>query len=119
VDNKGVTIPTQVRCLANPRTIREMRQNGEIAASSVAFVIKWRKAAKGLDKRGIKAGSVWYPVEIYTNMGSESRCELRCGWGHIVTKCGSKPTCGCCSGHHRTNDHKCNVVGCTVKEESL
>jgi len=68
-ENEGVVIPTQVRWLANTRTIRKRRQNGEIAASSVVFVIK--------------------------------------------------PKCGYCSGHHRTSDHKCNVVGCTAKQGSL
>jgi len=42
-----------------------------------------------------------------------------CGWGHIENKCGSKPKCGSCSGHHQTSDHKCNVVGCIAKQGSL
>jgi len=33
--------------------------------------------------------------------------------------CSSKPKCGYCSGHHRTSDHKCNVVGCIAKQGSL
>jgi hypothetical protein len=39
-ENEGVVIPTQVRWLANPRTIKVSRQNGEVAASSVVFVVK-------------------------------------------------------------------------------
>ena len=39
-ENEGVAIPAQVRWLANPRTIKERRQNGEITASSVVFVVK-------------------------------------------------------------------------------
>jgi len=31
-ENEGIAIPTQVRWLANPRTIRERKQHGEIAA---------------------------------------------------------------------------------------
>jgi hypothetical protein len=118
-ENEGIVIPTQVRWLANPRTIRERRQNGEIAASSVVFVVKGSKVAQSLVKKGIKAAGVWYRVETYTNEGPDSRCELCCGWGHIENKCGSKPKCGYCSGHHRTGDHKCNVVGCTAKQGSL
>jgi len=119
MESKGVTIPTQERWLANPCAIRERRQNGEIAASSVVFVLKGSKVAKGLVKKGIKAAGVWYQVEVYTNAGPDSRCELRCGWGHIENKCGSKPTSGYCSGHHWTSNHKCNVVGCTAKQGSL
>ena len=119
VENEGIVIPTQVRWLANPRTIRERRQNGEIAASSVVFVMKGSRVAQSLLKKGIKAAGVWYRVETYTNEGPDSRCELCCGWGHIENKCGSEPKCGYCSGHHRTSDHKCNVVGCTAKQGSL
>jgi hypothetical protein len=37
-ENEGIAIPTQVRWLANPRTIRERRQNGDIVVSSVVFL---------------------------------------------------------------------------------
>jgi hypothetical protein len=46
VENEGIAIPTQVRWLANPRTIRERKQNGEITTSSVVFVVKGRKMAQ-------------------------------------------------------------------------
>jgi hypothetical protein len=49
-ENEGIAITTQVRWLANPRTIRERRQNREIAASSVVFVVKESKAAQKLIK---------------------------------------------------------------------
>jgi len=118
-ENKGTEIPTQVRWLANPRTIRERRQTGEIAASSVVFDVNGSKVAQGLIEKGIKVTGVWYRVEPYTNTGLDSRCELCCGWGHIENKFSNKPTCGYCSGHHRRSDHKGNVVGCTVKQGSL
>jgi hypothetical protein len=81
--------------------------------------LKRSRVAQSLVKKGIKAAGVWYRVETYMNEGPDSRCELCCGWGHIENKCGSKPKCGYCSGHHRTSDHKCNVVGCTAKQGSL
>jgi outer membrane biosynthesis protein TonB len=59
-ENEGIVIPTQVRWLANPRTIRERRQNREIAASSVVFVVTGSKVAQSLVKKGIKAAGVWY-----------------------------------------------------------
>jgi len=118
-ENEGIVIRTQVRWLANPRTIREWRPNGEIAVSSVVFILKGSRVAQSLVKKGIKAAGVWYRVETYTNEGPDSTCELCCGCGHIENKCGSKPKCSYCSGHHRTSDHKCNVVGCTAKQGSL
>jgi len=74
--NEGAAIHAQVRLLANPCTIRERRPNGEIAASSVVFVVKGNKVAQRLVKKGIRAAGVWYRVEVYTNVGPESRCEL-------------------------------------------
>jgi len=118
-ENEGIVIPTQLRWLANPRTIRERMQNGENAPSSVVFVVNGSKVAQSLVKKDIKPAGVWYRVETYTNEGPDSRCELCCGWGLIENKCGSKPKRGYCSGHHRTSDHKCNVVGCTAKQASL
>jgi hypothetical protein len=118
-EHEGVAIPTQVRWLANPRNIRERRQNREITASSVVFVIKGRKVPQNLIKKGVKAAGVWHPVEAFRNAGPDSRCELCCGWGHIENKCGNKSKCGYCSGNHRTSDHKCNVVGCTAKQGSI
>jgi len=59
-ENKGIYIPTQVLWLANPRTVIERRQNGEIAASSVIFVVKESNAARGLVKKGIRLAAVWY-----------------------------------------------------------
>jgi len=118
-ENEGIVIPTQVRWLANPRTISERRQNGEIAASSVVLVVKGSSVAQRVVKKDIKVAGVWYHVETYTNEGPGSRCELCRGWGHIENKCGSKAKCGSCSGHHRTSDHKCNVVGCTAMQGSL
>ena len=118
-ENEGIVIPTPVRWLANPRTIRERRHNGEMAGSSVVFFLKGSNVAQSLVKKGIIAVGVWYQVETYTNEGPDSRRERCCGWGHMENKCGSKPKCGYCSGHHRTGDHKCNVVGCTAKQGSL
>jgi len=112
-------IPTQVRWLANPCTVRVGRQNGQIAAWSVVFVVKGSKLAQSLFKEGIKAAGVRYRDKTYTNERPDSRCEVCCGWGHIENKCGSKPKCGYCSGHHRTHHHKCNVVGSTAGQESL
>jgi hypothetical protein len=58
VDNKGIAITTQIRWLANRHTIREMRQNRVIVASSVVFVVKGNNVAKSLLNKGIKAVGV-------------------------------------------------------------
>jgi len=118
-EKRGEAIPTEVRSLANPCRIGETRQNGVIAALSAVFVVKGRKVAKGFVMRGIKAAGVWYRVDTYTNEGPDSSRELYSELGHIENKCGSKPTCSYCSGHHQTSDHNCNVAGCTAKQGSL
>ena len=79
MENEGIAIPTQVRLLANPRTIRERRQNAKIAASSVVFVVKGSKATQKLIMKGIKAVGECYRVEGFTNASPESWCELYCG----------------------------------------
>jgi len=83
------------------------------------FLLKESGLRQGLLKKGIKSAGLWYRVEAFTNAGPDSRCELCCGWGHLENKCGNKHKCGYCSGNHRTNDHKCNVVGSTVKQGAL
>jgi hypothetical protein len=62
-ENEGIVIPTQVRWRANPCTIQERRQNGEIGASSVVFIVKGRKVAQSLVKKDITVEWVWYRVE--------------------------------------------------------
>jgi len=93
-ETEGIAIPTQVRWVANPHTIRERRQNGEIASSLVVFVVKGSRLAQSLIEKGFKAAGVWYRVKAFTNAGPDSRCELCCGWGHIENTCGSKSKCG-------------------------
>jgi hypothetical protein len=119
VENDGIVIPTEVRWQANTCTIRGMRQNGEIARSSVVSIITVSTVAQSLVKKGIKAVGLCYQVETYMNEGHDSRRKLRCGRGDIVNKCGRMQKCGYCSGHHWTSDHKCSVVGCTAKQGSL
>jgi len=57
-ENEGIKVPTQVRWLANPSTIRDRKKNGEIAASSVVCEVKGSKVAQVLVKKGIKAAGV-------------------------------------------------------------
>jgi hypothetical protein len=61
-----------------PRTIRERRQKGEIAASLVVVGVKGSMAAEVLLKKTIKTAGVWFRVEAYTNEGPVSRCERCC-----------------------------------------
>ena len=81
--------------------------------------MKGSTPAQVLYKKGIMVAAVWYRVKACMNEGPHSRCERCCGWGHIENKCGNKPTCVYCSGDHQTSDHKCNLVGYTVKHGSL
>jgi len=111
-ENERIVMLTQVMGQVNSSTIRERRQNGEIAASSGVLVAMGSTAASSLAKKDIKVAGVWSRVEVYPNKEPDSRCELSCWWGHIENKCGSMPKCGYYSGLHRTSDHAYNVVGC-------
>jgi hypothetical protein len=99
--------------------MRERRQTGAIATSSVVFVVMGSMVTQGVAKKDIKAAAVLYQVQTYTNEERDSRCELCCGWGHIENKSSSKPRCAYCSGHDRKSDHKCNMVGFTAEQGSL
>jgi len=118
-ENEGIAIPAEVPFLTNRRTIRERRLTREIAASSIVFVAKGSKAVQFLMKNGIKAAGGWYRVEAFTNTCSDRSCEICCGWGHIERKWNSEPRSGYSPGHQWRSNHKCNVVGCTAKQESL
>jgi hypothetical protein len=73
-ENEGIVIPTQVWWLVNPQTIRERRQNGEIAASSVVFVIKGSQVAQSVVKKGINISKLYFglskPSEVSERMWS-------------------------------------------------
>jgi len=118
-ENKAIVIPTQVRWLANPQTMRERRQTRRIAGSSAVFFVIGSRAAPSLVKNSITGAKVWYRVEMSMNKKPGSRWEPRSGWGYIENKYGSKLKSGYWLGHHRTSDHNCDVVGCTAKQGSL
>jgi hypothetical protein len=119
-ENLGVAIPAHVRWLSNPRIIREREQRGEIKASSMVFVVRGKKVAQRLVNKGVIATGVRYNVERYTNAGPDSLYELRCGWGHIKSKCSHhQPKCGYCARPHRSSEHWCHVVGCASKQEAV
>ena len=82
-ENEGVVIPAQVRWLSNPRTTQLREQRGDIKASSAVFMVKGKKVAQRLVSEGVPAAGVRYKVELYTNAGPDSLCELCCGWGQI------------------------------------
>jgi hypothetical protein len=60
-ENEGVTIPSQAQWLANPRDIRERRQNADITAPFVVFVVNGCKVAKRFVKKGIKTAGGLVP----------------------------------------------------------
>jgi len=94
--HKGIVIPTEVSWLANPGTIRQRRQNREIAMSSEVFVTKGSNVSERLVKKRIEAAGVRYRVDIYTNAGPDCWSEPCRRWGHFENRCGSKPKCGYC-----------------------
>jgi hypothetical protein len=59
-EKEGTAIRTHVSQWTNPGFIRERRQKGEIAATSVFFVVKRSLPGQSLIRKGIKAAGVWY-----------------------------------------------------------
>jgi hypothetical protein len=117
--NEGIVIPTHIRSLVNPHTLRERRKNREISMSSVVFVVKARRLAQSVIKKDITAVGTWYGAKVFPNAGPDIWWELCCGWGHIENKCGNMPKCGYCSGTQRTSNHRCNEVGFMSKQASF
>jgi len=118
-EKEGVVIPFQVRWLANPHSIRERRQRGELSALSDVIELKGHPVAQRLVFEGINAAGVWYRVEPFTNVGPDSWCEDCWSWGHIESECRGIPACVYWSGPQRTSTDRCNVVGCSAKQGSL
>jgi len=114
---EGVMIPAQVRWLSNPQTIRESKQRGEIMVSSVVFIARGKKVTQRLLNTGVAFAGESYKVEPYTNTGSHRLCELRCDWGHMKSKCSHhQPKCGYCARPHRSDEPRCNGVGCSSRQ---
>jgi len=86
----------------------------------VVFIVRGNKVAQRLVSKGVMAAGVRYKVELFTNAGTDSLCELRCGWGHSQNKYShQQPQCGYCAGPHRSSGHRCNVVGCASKQVAV
>ena len=51
-------------------------------------------------KKGINMARLWYRVEIYTNLDSDSRYALCCGCSHIENKSGGRIRYGKSSGYY-------------------
>jgi hypothetical protein len=62
-ENKGVTIPAEVRWLSNSRIRRERMQRGEMKVSSVVIIVRWKKVASRLLNKGGMTAEVGCEVE--------------------------------------------------------
>jgi len=66
--NEGKVIPTQFRWLENPRTVRDMRQNDETAASSVVLAsleARWHRASSRQTSRRLEYGAESKPTPMW------------------------------------------------------
>ena len=66
-ENEGVAIPTEVRWLWNPRSIRETEQRAEIEASLVVYIVRGKMVAQRLVSKGVITAGVGYKIEPYKN----------------------------------------------------
>jgi hypothetical protein len=60
VETEGLLIPPQVRQLAYPSAVTEMRQNGGIATSTVVFIVFGSRVAHSFIKKCIIEVWMWY-----------------------------------------------------------
>jgi hypothetical protein len=86
----------------------------------VVFIVRGKKVAQSLVNKGVIPAGVQYKVKPYMNAGPDSLCELCCEWGHIESKCSHhQPKCRYCAGPHRSREHRCKVIGCTLNQGAL
>jgi len=86
-ENEGVTFPTPVRWISNSCTNLETEQTCEINASSVEFVVKWKKVELRPVSKAMSAAGVQYKVKTDRHAETDSHCECCCRWGQIESKC--------------------------------
>ena len=70
-------------------------------------------------KEGVRICGKKMEVDWYVEVKPDTQCKVCSGWGHIEEKCASPPRCNICASGHRTDQHQCNVTGCTTKRGNV
>jgi hypothetical protein len=114
-ENAGVTIPMAARWLGRVPQLKERWASGSITASSVVFAVRGEDTARKLLREGVRIYGNRYTVERYQEERPNVQCMNCAKWGHIDSKCNSqtKVKYNLCVEKHRTDQHQCQVMGCT------
>jgi hypothetical protein len=117
-ENPGVIIPIAARWLGRVPQLKERWASGIITASSVVFAVRREDTANRLLKEGVRICGNCFTVERYQEEWLDVQCSNCMKWGHIDSKCISqtKTKCNLCAEKHRTDQHQCQVVGCTKRK---
>jgi len=118
-ENDGLRFPMQVRWLGRLEDIKKRWKEGKIASSSVTFAVRGDAEAKRLVKEGIRVCGKKMEVDWYVEAKPDTQCKVCSGWGHIEEKFASPPRCNICAAGHRTDQHQCDVTGCTTKRGNV
>jgi hypothetical protein len=114
-ENAGVIIPMAARWLGRVPPLKERWASGIITASSVVFAVCGEDTARRLLKEGVRICGNRYTVEKYQEERPDVQCANCAKWEHIDSKYDSqtKVRCNLYMEKHRTDQHLCQVVGCT------
>jgi hypothetical protein len=114
-ENEGVVVPPfSMRWVRAKNIIESHYQQGALPAgrASVVFKVPNKAAGQKLLSEIWVAGNRFRALPYIPN-----RADTLCGrcshWGHSEFRCPqAEVTCAVCSGSHRTESHKCEVVTC-------
>jgi hypothetical protein len=116
-ENKGLTIPTEIRWLARNEDIRAKLREGTKEATSVTFAISGEASFAYFRRHGVHLLGERYKVELFEEARPDALCGRCSVWGHVEPHCtATAPRCSLCAGDHHTKDHKCPVTGCKAKK---
>jgi hypothetical protein len=114
-ENAEVVIPMAARWLERVPQLKERWANGIITASSVVFAVRGEDTARRPLKDEVRICGNRFTVERYQEERPDTQCSNCAKWGHVDSKCDSpaRVKCNLCAEKHRTDQHQCQVVGCT------
>jgi hypothetical protein len=101
----------QLACL--PRYLSGKARDHQ-ATGSVIIAFRNARAARSFRERVRLDGQVKRTVRYWQARPSD-QCNNCYAFGHHPRRCRAPPTCGICAESHRTEDHQCKELKCTLK----
>lgn len=113
----GIQLKTVPRWLISESRLEERLESGTGRGSAIVITVGTSEEAVKLCSKGLRFGGALKVVEKYWEAGPSSVCLSCAGVGHDrLGECGARAVqCVICAGAHKAEDHRCGVMGCTVK----